>query len=77
MLSNSEKETRQECSKRCQAFSITMIFSKYKKLRIFVHHRQGEHKAPTITKLLGKGLKVSRQGIAEFLKQYESRGTIK
>ena len=57
---------------------MTMVFSEYKKLRILVHHRQGKHKAPTIAKLLrSEGLRASRQGVADFLKRYESRGTIK
>ena len=55
-----------------------MVFSEYKKLRILVHYHQGKYKAPTITKLLrNEGLSASRQGVAEFLRRYESRGTIK
>ena len=55
-----------------------MVFSTYKKQRILFHHLQGKHKAPTIPKLLRiEGLSASRQGVAEFLKRYESRGTIK
>ena len=42
------------------------------------HHLRGEHKAPTIAKLLrSEGLSARKQGVAEFLKWYESRGTIK
>ena len=46
--------------------------------RILFHHLQGKYKAPTIAKLLRKeGLSASRQSVAEVLKRYESRGTIK
>ena len=55
-----------------------MVFSNYNKQRILFHHPQGKHKAPTIAKLLRKeGLSASRQSVAEVLKRYESRGTIK
>ena len=55
-----------------------MLFSEYKKQRILFHHLQEKHKAPTIAKLLrSEGLSASRQGVAEFLKWYESRGIIK
>ena len=54
-----------------------MVFSEYKKQRILFHYLRGKHKAPTIAKLLrSEGFSASRQGVAEFLKRYESRGTI-
>ena len=52
-----------------------MDFSEHKKQRILFHHHTGN---PTITKLLRhEGLSASRQGVAEFLKHFESTGTIK
>ena len=54
------------------------MVQRVQKLRILFHHRQGKRKAPTIAKLLrSEGLSSSRQGVAEVLKRYERRRTIK
>ena len=54
-----------------------MVYSSYKKLRILHYHSQG-YKPYTITKLLEshEGLKVSRFGVAKFIKHYEQTGAI-
>lgn len=54
-----------------------MVYTSYKKLRILHYHAQG-YKPYTIVKVLEKeeGLKMSRFGVAKFLKHYEEMGTI-
>ena len=55
-----------------------MVYTSYKKLRILHYHAQG-YKPYTIAKVLetNEGLKLSRFGVAKFLKHYEETGTIK
>lgn len=53
-----------------------MVYSTYKLQRILFYHLQG-YKAPTITRLLlQEKLKVTRVGVAKFLKKYEETGSI-
>ena len=54
-----------------------MVYTSFKKLRILHFHALG-CKPYTIAKVLEKeeGLKMSRFGVAKFLKHYEEMGTI-
>ena len=55
-----------------------MVYSSYTKLRILRYHSQG-YKPYTIAKLLceSDGIRVSRYGIAKFLKVYHATGSIR
>lgn len=59
------------------AACLQMVYSSYKKLRILHYYSQG-YKPYTISKLLesNEGLKVSRFGVAKFIKHYEQTGAI-
>ena len=54
-----------------------MVYTDYIKQRIPYHHHHNKYKVPTIAKVLREeSLKVSRVGVAKFLKLYEVSGSI-
>ena len=60
----------------CTCVIVKMVYSTYKLQRILYYYFQG-YKAPTISKFLREEtLKVSRVGIAKFLKKYAEMGSI-